>query len=119
MLCKGQHIFCLFEVDSVKKKILISAVCLVFILVFCGGIFWYYHPTHHKFNDRFIIGSTRQEITEKSGEPYSYGDDMMTYMFGDNTPEWLMGYDDSLWYEIYFKDGIAEKVDLREGYIGG
>ena len=102
-----------------KKKILIDAAGLILIIAFFGGMFWYYHPTHYQFNDRFIIGSTRQEITEKYGEPYSYGDDMMTYMIRDNTPEWLMGYDDSLWYEIYFEDGIAVKVRLQEGWYGG
>ena len=43
----------------------------------------------------------------------------MTYKIRDNTPEWVMSYDDSLWYEIYFHDGIAEYVKLREGYLGG
>ena len=30
-----------------------------------------------------------------------------------------MSKDDSLWYDITFKDGVAVKVELREGYIGG
>ena len=102
-----------------KKKILIDAAGLILIIAFFGGMFWYYHPTHYQFNDRFIIGSTKQEIIEKYGEPSSSGESSMTYKIRDNTPEWVMSYDDSLWYEIYFHDGIAEYVKLREGYLGG
>ena len=102
-----------------KRKILIGTACVVFIIAFCGGIFWYHHPTHYKFNDRFIIGSTKQEITERYGEPYSTEESKMTYIIRDNTPELIMSYDDSLWYEIYFEDGIAENIKLREGYNGG
>lgn len=111
--------FSLSEAENVKKKILIGTAGLILIIVFCGGMFWYYHPTHYQFNDRFIIGSTKQEIIEKYGEPYSSGESSMTYRIRDNTPEWVMSYDDSLWYEIYFHDGIAEYVKLREGYLGG
>ncbi len=111
--------FSLSEAENVKKKILIGTAGLILIIVFCGGMFWYYHPTHYQFNDRFIIGSTKQEIIEKYGEPYSSGESSMTYRIRDNTPEWVMSYDDSLWYEIYFNDGIAEYVKLREGYLGG
>ena len=102
-----------------KKKILIDAAGLILIIAFFGGMFWYYHPTHYQFNDRFIIGRTKQDIIEKYAEPYSSGESSMTYKIRDNTPEWVMSYDDSLWYEIYFHDGIAEYVKLREGYLGG
>ena len=40
-------------------------------------------------------------------------------MIRDNTPEWIMSYDYSLWYEIYFENGVAVEVKLRKGYIGG
>ena len=40
-------------------------------------------------------------------------------MIRDNTPELIMSYDNSLWYKIYFEDGKAVRVNLREGYIGG
>lgn len=65
--------FSLSEAENVKKKILIGTAGLILIIVFCGGMFWYYHPTHYQFNDRFIIGSTKQEIIKKYGEPYSSG----------------------------------------------
>ena len=108
-----------------KKKIFISSLCAVIVFVLLLGAFRYYHPTHHKFNDRFVIGSTEEKIVDKYGVfsnshhneagEITYG----TYMIRDNTPELIMSYDDSLWYEIYFCDGVAVEVKLRKGYLGG
>ena len=108
-----------------KKKILISAICAVVILALSIGIFWYYHPTYYKYNDRFIIGNTDEKIIEKYGEfsvVYHNEENEITcgiYKIRDNTPELIMSYDDSLWYEIHFKNGIAVKVRLQEGWYGG
>ena len=108
-----------------KKKIFIFSICAVVVFVFLIGTFKYYHPTHHKFNDRFVIGSTEEKIVDKYGVfsnshyneagKITYG----TYMIRDNTPELIMSYDNSLWYEIYFENGIAVKVRLQEGRRGG
>ena len=95
------------------------------MLLLCGGIFWYFHPTHILYNDRFILGNTVSEITKRYGQyDRAYQDDALClikaeYMIRDNTPELVMSYDNSLWYEIYFQDGVAVSVALREGYIGG
>lgn len=108
-----------------KKKILIILASVVLFIVISLGIFAYYHPTHYAYNDRFVIGNTREKIVKRYGEfdrvrTNEEGDITCgIYMIRDNTPELVMGYDDSLWYEIYFEDGIAVKVELREGYIGG
>ncbi len=102
-----------------KRKIFIAAMCAVLVLAIRGGIFWYYHPTHYKFNDRFVIGNTKDEIIERYGNPYSSDEISITYMIKDNTPDLVMSYDDSLWYVIVFKDGVADRVYLREGYLGG
>ncbi len=113
-----------------KKNVLIICVAvLLLIIIISLFLFKYYHPTHFNFNDRFIIGSTQEQIVEKYGE-FTYettyvslsDNELITkgvYMIRDNTPELIMSYDNSLWYEIYFKNGIAFKVRLREGYIGG
>lgn len=108
-----------------KKKTLIFSICAVIVLVLLIGVFLYYHPTHYKFNHRFIIGNTAEKIIEKYGEfskshhneagEITYG----TYMLRDNTPELIMSFDDSLWYEVYFENGIAVKVRLKEGWYGG
>ncbi|MBR7160853.1 MAG: hypothetical protein IKD07_00420 [Clostridia bacterium] len=108
-----------------KKKILLAAVCAMIALACSVGIFRYYHPTHYQFNDRFIMGKTEENIVERYGEftksrrnesgEITYG----TYMIRDNTPELIMSYDDSLWYEVYFENGIAVKIRLQEGWYGG
>ena len=108
-----------------KRKIFVILVSCIIIAVAFVCIFKYYHPTHFAYNDRFIIGNTQEKIEEKYGgftETRTNKDGEITYgvyMIRDNTPEWIMGYDDSLWYEIYFENGVAVAVRLREGYIGG
>ena len=108
-----------------KKKLFIILASCILIVVVSICIFKYYHPTHFAYNDRFIIGNTQERIIEKYGEFYSTQKNSDgeitrgTYMIRDNTPELIMSYDDSLWYEIYFENGKAVEVKLREGYIGG
>ena len=46
-----------------KKKILIISVCLLLILSLSVGVYWHYHPTHFLYNDRFILGNTKENIT--------------------------------------------------------
>ncbi|MBR4950175.1 MAG: hypothetical protein IKZ25_05300 [Clostridia bacterium] len=106
-----------------NKTIILVSVVLIVVAFIC--VFKYYHHTHFAYNDRFIIGNTQEKIIEKYGEFYSTHKNSDgeitrgTYMIRDNTPELIMSYDNSLWYEIYFEDGIAVQVKLREGYIGG
>ena len=108
-----------------KKKIIIILASIVLIVIASICIFKYYHPTHFAYNDRFIIGNTQEEIIEKYGEfdgthKNIYGETTCgVYMIHGNTPEMIMSYDDSLFYEIYFEDGVAVEVKLREGHIGG
>lgn len=107
------------------KRIIIGSLAALCFLLLCGGIVRYFHPTHISFNDRFVLGNAVSEIVERYGEfDRTYEDENLSlvkaeYMIRDNNPELIMGYDDSLWYEIYFQDGVAVKVNLREGTIGG
>lgn len=105
--------------DGMKKRILLALSGAILLVLIAGGVFWYYHPTHFTYNDRFILGSTKEQIKEKYGAFYHEGTQVCTYMIRDDTPELIMGYDNSLWYEIYFKDEIAVKVKLRKGIPGG
>ena len=108
-----------------RSRVFISLVGSITVLILSIMMFRYYHPTHYQYNDRFIIGNTVDNIIEKYGEfskvRYNDAGEMVygTYMIRDNTPEWIMGYDDSLWYEIYFEEGIAVMVRLQEGWYGG
>ena len=95
-------------------------LCIIFVLAL--GIFRHYHPTHYKYNDRFVIGTTEKKIVEKYGQfsrvlrneagEILYG----IYKIRDNTPELIMSYDNSLWYKIYFENGVAVRVELEEGW---
>ena len=108
-----------------KKKMMVILGSFVLAVVAFICVFKYYHPTHFVYNDRFIIGNTQERIVEKYGD--FYGTDKNIdgeiicgiYKIRDNTPELIMSYDNSLWYEIYFENGVAVKVKLRVGYIGG
>lgn len=112
------------EVVDTKRIVIgfLAALCL--LLLFCG-ILRYFHPTHISFNDRFILGNTVSEIVERYGQfDRTYEDKNLSlvkaeYMIRDNTPELIMSYDNSLWYEIYFQNGVAVEAALRKGYIGG
>ena len=107
-----------------KKKLCTLSICIV-ILILIIGIFVYYHPTYYKFNDRFIIGTTKEMIIEKYGEfSYVRGNEAGEkfcgiYKVRDNTPEIIMSHDNSLWYEIYFENDIAVSVRLTESWYGG
>ena len=106
-----------------KRIILLLSAVLIVVAFIC--VFQYYHPTHFAYNDRFIIGNTKAAIEEKYGVFHSIHENdngeliCGIYMVRDNTPELIMGYDNSLWYEIYFQNEIAVDVQLRKGYIGG
>ena len=108
-----------------KKKLLIVLAAVVLVIGASIAVFKYYHPTYYAYNDRLVIGSTPEQIVERYGEFHNVWYDTQgnvsgaTYMIHDNTPELIMGYDDSLWYDIDFDDGVAVKVNLREGWIGG
>ncbi len=101
-----------------KKSIIILAAVLV-LTIASIGIFWWYHPTHAAFNDRFVLGNTMDNIIGRYGQPYTSTATSLTYKVKANTPELFMGYDDSLWYVVTFEDGVAAEVSLREGTPGG
>lgn len=113
---------------STKKQIVtlfsvIAAAVLVIVAV--PIIFKQIYPTHYPYKDSEIIGSTPEEITDIYGEFakfYRYEESnsaYAAYLIRDNTPEWIMSYDNSLWYEIRFEDGVAVRVNLQEGRGGG
>lgn len=108
-----------------KKHWYFILLAVIVLVIASVSEFEYVYPTHYPFNDRFILGSTRDEIVAEYGafwceEVNSKGVLCCGhYMIHDDTPELIMGTDNSLWYEVHFTDGIATKVNLRRGYIGG
>ncbi len=101
------------------KKVIAIAAGSVAVIALAASVFWYCHPTHYSFNDRYVIGTSMQKIIDRYGEPHSTTENTVTYMIHDDTPELIMGKDNSVWYVIEFENGIAVNVYLREGYIGG
>ena len=60
---------------SKKRFIILAIVLIVFITV---GVLWIKHfcathPTHYRFNDEFVIGSTADEIQDRYGDFDRYG----------------------------------------------
>ena len=103
------------------KKSIISCVCIFSALVLSIGIYWYFHPTHYKFNDRFIIGNTKEKIIEKYGEfDYSKYNDTGNYLYAEyvashyDHPKYLPGFTRK-WYVIEFENDVATNVEIREG----
>ncbi len=103
--------------------ILLSVIAAtVLIVVVAVSIFKHVYPTYYPFKDSEIIGSTPEEIIEKYGEfsKDHYDEErqsgLVAYMIREKTDP---SYDDSLWYEIHFKDGVAVSVRLQEGWYGG
>ena len=101
------------------------SACAALILALAVGLWGCCHPTHWRFNDRAILGCEEEEIVARYGAFASVRRSEAgelacgTYMIRDNTPELIMSYDDSLWYEIYFEDGVAVSVRLQKGRCGG
>ena len=93
--------------------------------ILLAGLWWYVHPTHYKYNDRFILGSTEQEIVARYGNFYRRSNGVNgelgagEYLIREDTPEWIMGKDNSLWFVIHFRDGVAVETEVREGTPGG
>ena len=75
-----------------KKKIFITSICVLVVLVVSIGMFWYYHPTHYRYNDRFILGNTEENIVERYGDFSKKSCNKeckvlcVIYMVRDNTP---------------------------------
>jgi len=117
--------FCDWMMNEMKKRVFLAFLVAVLLLAAIIAVFRYTYPTHFSFNDRFVLGSTQAQIVEKYGAFDSAmrdenGDLVRgAYMIHDDTPEWIMSYDDSLWYDVYFENDVAVEVRLREGYIGG
>ena len=117
--------FVAFVRKSTKKQIitLLSVIAsAVLIVVTTVSLFKFNYPTHYPYKDREIIGCTPEEIVEEYGEfsKYDYDEEkqagFVAYMIRKQTDS---SYDNSLWYEIHFKDGVAVSVRLQKGWHGG
>ena len=112
---------------SKKQTVTLFSVIgsVVLVVATAIGLFHYTYPTSYPYKDREIIGCTPEEIEAKYGAFWAQSTDdsgtvtFAKYMIRENTPDLIMSKDDSLWYHIYFKDGVAVRVKLQEGHPGG
>ena len=111
---------------SKKQTVTLFSVIgsVVLVVATAVGFFHYTYPTSYPYKDREIIGCTPEEIKEKYGEfwaLYRNEENVPTsaeYMIREDYMDFL-GNDESLWYHIYFKDGVAVSVRLQKGRPGG
>ncbi len=105
---------------NIKKRtiIIIVTIIVVFAIGFVG-IYWYNHPTHYLFEDRWIIGKDANKIEQRYGDFDKEIGDSKGYcveparvgFFGTSWPKYYM---------IYFdENGVAYKVQVEDGGWGG
>ena len=104
-----------------RKTILItSAITLAIIIIV--GIYWYMHPTHYLYNDRWIIGKNETQIIDRYGAfdklvDISYNDKFERgYCVKNETRDmWFGSPIPAEYYVIYFdENGIAYDVGIEE-----
>lgn len=100
--------------NNIKNLILVFSLTIAFaLIIIIIGIYVYFHPTHYKYNDRFVIGNTYEEIQDRYGV-FSH----VLYYYGNgklSTGAYYVGerYDLPEFYIIEFdEDGIAYKVEV-------
>jgi hypothetical protein len=109
-----------------NKKILPFVSITALIIITTIGTYWYFHPTHYKYNDRFIIGKSISQIVKRYGEfdRVFYTDLSETVIHSGlylvkPTVVGFMGTSWPEYYTIIFEDGKAIKVLIEIGGWGG
>lgn len=115
------------------RKVIVAAIIVGVIVTLSAAVmvsvFFIKHPTHYKYNDSFVIGNTPENITMRYGE---FDKQMKNedgnifyagYMIRDDLNarlcHFFFGLDDFPIYQIFFRDGVADKVELSYVWLGG
>lgn len=108
-----------------NKKFRLGAIITSLICFTIMSFFWYFHPTHYKYNDRFIVGRSAKQIVERYGEfdKVFYSDEGTEISAaGYVTEPAKVGFLGTSWpkyYMIRFSEGIAVSVEIESGGWGG
>ena len=126
----------MFEKLSRKSRVgLLIIIPLAFGIFIAIAVFYYFHPTHYCYNDRFVIGSTVDEITERYGEfdkatfseihpndDPTLGDmdvGCAGYLVREERIAGFLSSRDAQYYCIYFNQaGVATRVRIVDSWIG-
>ena len=108
---------------KISKKTIIAIITtiIVFLIIALIGVYWYNHPTHCFYEDRWIIGKNADQIEQRYGEfDKHFGSSSKGYCVKPSTTDW---WGDATWpeyYMVYFDEsGKAYKVDVVVGGWGG
>ena len=115
------------------RKVIVVAIIVGVIVALSAAamvsMFFIEHPTHYKYNDSFVIGNTPENIAMRYGEfdkllknedgNIFYAGYMIRDDFYARLCHFFFGLDDFPIYQIYFRDGVADKVQLSYAWLGG
>lgn len=109
------------------KKHKKSLFIVIIISSLIGGLFWYYHPTHYQYNDRFIVGRSLEQITLRYGEFdkvfYADSENKIVNAAGYLVQQEKQGFLGTSWKKYYMivfdSTGIAVSVSIEVGSWGG
>lgn len=107
-----------------RKKFFIVISALLLIVMGIGGTYWFYHPTHYRYNDRLVIGKTAAQIEERYGDfdkvfYYENGELASAGYLTEPSKITYLGKTWPKYYFIKFQDGKAISVKIVEGGWGG
>ncbi len=116
------------QADNTKnrktRKILLAVGIPLLCLLAAVSVFFYFHPTHYRFNDRFVIGSTMEEIRARYGDFDKIGyiseeDPSSIYCVSylvQPRQRGFLGTSKSKYYAIFLdENGIATRVEVVVG----
>ena len=104
-----------------KHKAMVIIIAIIAILISCAAIYWYYHPKYWRYNDRWIIGRTYDEVVERYGEfDVTYGIIYETRLTGAYFLYQYGGTDITRrYYYVGFDiNGVADRISTG-GPVGG
>ena len=98
-----------------NKKVLFVLGVVVFLLIVSLSVFAYYRSrVHWKYDDKWIIGKTKEEVVERYGEfGWSYNENTYGYLVYEDGKSFmgLPGSGNEQYYLIVFDDDdIATEV---------
>jgi len=114
-----------FLMSRIKKMYVIIIAAVVLIAIIGIGI-WQFrvtHPTHYRFNDKFVIVSTKEQIIDRYGDfDYFYSVESLTEAVAEGVYQVRERNDSFFFYRLeqfyvidFDENGRAISVRIEEG----